>query len=192
MDGDASVSCQRAFASFPPSANASAIYCFSSLRLIYTWWFVTRKHVLPLKMPAFAKGKDKNDKGGKPQGILFLGNEKGSGDELWLSGKDAGTHMLFLGTTGAGKTEGLKSIVSNALSWGSGFIYIDGKADTDLWASIYALARRFGRDDDLFVLNYLTGNSDLGAVSNTINPFTTGSSAYLTNLLVSLDGRGQG
>ena len=101
--------------------------------LLYVWWFITRKHVLPLKMPAFAKGKDKNDKGGKPQGILFLGNEKGSGDELWLSGKDAGTHMLFLGTTGAGKTEGLKSIVSNALSWGSGFIYIDGKADTDLW-----------------------------------------------------------
>jgi intracellular multiplication protein IcmO len=154
--------------------------------LFYFWWLKRLKHVLPFKMPAFAKGKDFNDKGGKPAGILFLGNEKGSGDELWLSGKDAGTHMLFLGTTGAGKTEGLKSIVSNALSWGSGFIYIDGKADTDLWASIYSLARRFGRDDDLFVLNYLTGNSDLGAVSNTINPFTTGSSSYLTNLLVSL------
>ena len=154
--------------------------------LAYFFWLTTRKHALPLKMPAFAKTKDENEKNKKPAGILFLGNEKPSGDELWLSGKDAGTHILFLGTTGSGKTEGLKSIVSNALSWGSGFIYIDGKADTDLWASIYALARRFGRDDDLFVLNYLTGNSDLGSVSNTINPFTTGSSSYLTNLLVSL------
>ncbi len=154
--------------------------------IFYFFWFISRKHTLPLKMPAFAKAKDQNEKDKKPKGILFLGNEKPSGDELWLSGKDAGTHILFLGTTGSGKTEGLKSIVSNALAWGSGFIYIDGKADTDLWASIYALARRFGRDDDLFVLNYLTGNSDLGAVSNTLNPFTTGSSSYLTNLLVSL------
>ena len=137
-------------------------------------------------MPAFSKSKDHAEKNKKPSGILYLGNEKPGGDELWLNGRDVGTHILFLGTTGSGKTEGLKSLVSNALTWGSGFIYIDGKADTNLWASVYALARRFGRDDDLFVLNYLTGNSDRGSVSNTINPFTTGSSSYLTNLLVSL------
>jgi intracellular multiplication protein IcmO len=153
---------------------------------LYFWWLTRRVYKAPLKLPAFARQKDMNEKSKKAAGILHLGNEKAGNDELWLNGKDAGTHILFLGTTGSGKTEGLKSLVSNALTWGSGFIYIDGKADTDLWASIYALARRFGRDDDLFVLNYLTGNSDLGSVSNTINPFTTGSSSYLTNLLVSL------
>ena len=86
----------------------------------------------------------------------------------------------------SGKTEGLKSMVTNALSWGSGFVYVDGKADTDLWSSLSSLVRRFGRDDDLLVLNYMTGNSDVAAPSNTMNPFSSGSASYLVNMLVSL------
>lgn len=97
-----------------------------------------------------------------------------------------GLYILYLGTTGSGKTEGLKSMASNALSWASGFVYIDGKADTDLWSSLSSLVRRFGRDDDLLVLNYMTGNSDRRAPSNTMNPFSSGSASYLTNMLVSL------
>jgi intracellular multiplication protein IcmO len=45
------------------------------------------------------------------------------------------------------------------------------------------MARRFGRDDDVFVLNYMTGNSDDGATSNTMNPFSNGSSSYLANMI---------
>jgi intracellular multiplication protein IcmO len=153
---------------------------------IYFVWLMRQSYKPPLKLPATSKQKDPGERNKKPSGIIYLGNQKKTGNELWLSGKDIGTHVLYLGTTGAGKTEGLISMVSNSLTWGSGFIYIDGKADNSLWAKLYALARRFGRDDDIFVLNYLTGNSDLGSVSNTINPFTTGSSSYLTNLLVSL------
>jgi intracellular multiplication protein IcmO len=125
---------------------------------------------------------------GKSEGILFLGNERDppSKKEVWLTNSDARTHMLYLGTTGSGKTEGLKSIVANSLIWGSGFVYVDGKADTDLWANLYSLARRFGRDDDLLVLNYMTGNSDDAATSNTMNPFANGSSSFLSNMLVSL------
>ena len=122
----------------------------------------------------------------KGDGILYIGNQKRSNSELWISNSDARTHFLYLGTTGAGKTEGLKSLVTNALTWGSGFVYVDGKADTDLWASIYALARRFGRDDDMMVLNYMTGNSDNTTVSNTMNPFSYGSASYLTNMMVGL------
>jgi intracellular multiplication protein IcmO len=91
-----------------------------------------------------------------------------------------------LGTTGSGKTQGLISIASNSLSWGSGFVYIDGKADTDLWSMLSSMVRRFGRDDDLFVINYMTGNSDTKAPSNTLNPFSSGSASYLTQMLVSL------
>lgn len=119
-------------------------------------------------------------------GIMFVGNEKKTNRELWVSNSDARTHILYLGTTGSGKTEGLKSLVSNAMTWGSGFVYVDGKADTDLWASIYALARRFGRDDDIMVLNYMTGNRDSATVSNTMNPFSYGSASYLTNMMVGL------
>ena len=121
---------------------------------------------------------------------MYIGNASDKDDEyfgreLWLTNADARTHILYLGTTGSGKTEGLKALVTNALAWGSGFVYIDGKADTDLWASLYALARRFGRDDDMLVLNYMTGNSDDGSVSNTMNPFSNGSSSYLANMITS-------
>ena len=158
--------------------------------LLYFWWLCTRDRALPAKLPLGAPYLDTNDMGpgrdGTPEGILFIGNEKHTKQQVWYSNSDARTHILYLGTTGSGKTEGLKSFVSSAMSWGSGFVYIDGKADTDLWSSLSSLVRRFGRDDDLLVLNYMTGNSDARAPSNTMNPFSSGSASYLTQMLVSL------
>lgn len=153
----------------------------------YAWFLYKCDRTLSYKLPAWAPHKDKHEAGGKAKGIMYLGNSpQYDNEEVWFTNSDVRTHILYLGTTGAGKTEGLKSIVSNALMWGSGFVYIDGKADTDLWASLVALARRFGRDDDMLVLNYMTGNSDDPAPSNTLNPFSSGSASYLTQMLVSL------
>lgn len=160
------------------------------LGFLFFWWLSARDRSIAFKLPMGAKYKDKNNEGpgrsGKAEGILYLGNAEDSGEEVWFTNSDARTHILYLGTTGAGKTEGLKSMVTNTLAWGSGFVYVDGKADTDLWSSLSALVRRFGRDDDLLVLNYMTGNSDVKAPSNTMNPFSSGSASYLTNMLVSL------
>ena len=163
---------------------------------LYFRWAFKRPFKLALKFPQYANLPDPNNPtpgkegAGKSDGILYLGNYDDSQEttyrnELWITNNDARTHILYLGTTGSGKTEGLKGLVTNALTWGSGFVYVDGKADTDLWSSLYAVARRFGRDDDVFVLNYMTGNSDAGAVSNTMNPFSNGSSSYLANMLTS-------
>lgn len=158
--------------------------------LLFFWWLKTRDKTLPGKLPIGSPYTDKNNMGpgknGKAEGILFIGNDKESKQQVWYSNSDARTHILYLGTTGSGKTEGLKSFVTSALSWGSGFVYIDGKADTDLWSSLSSLIRRMGRDDDLLVLNYMTGNSDARAPSNTMNPFSSGSASYLTQMLISL------
>lgn len=155
--------------------------------LLYFWWLLKVDRSLCYKLPAWTKHKDKNERDGKAKGIMYMGNSvQYQNEEIWFTNNDVRTHILYLGTTGAGKTEGLKSIAANALTWGSGFIYIDGKADTDLWSSLCAMVRRFGRDDDLLVLNYMTGNSDDPAPSNTLNPFSSGSASYLTNMLVSL------
>lgn len=155
--------------------------------LLYLWWLRRRDRTLSYKLPHWAPYKDGNERDGKSKGIMYLGNSvQYENEECWFTNNDARTHILYLGTTGAGKTEGLKSIVSNALMWGSGFIYVDGKADTDLWSSLSALTRRFGRDDDLLILNYMTGNSDDPAPSNSLNPFSSGSASYLTQMLVSL------
>ncbi len=176
------------------------ILAFADILLVVTglffWWLYRRNRSLPFKLPMDSKFVDGTNMGpgrdGKPTGILYLGNAKNSGEEIWFNNSDARTHILYLGTTGAGKTEGLKSMVTNALTWGSGFVYIDGKADTDLWSSLSSLVRRFGRDDDLLVLNYMTGNSDARAPSNTMNPFSSGSASYLTNMLVSLMPQAEG
>lgn len=88
-------------------------------------------------------------------------------------------------------TEALISIAFNALVHASGFIYVDGKGDSSLFAKIFAMARAMGREDDLLVINYMTGSRDVfgpqtNKLSNTLNPFTSGSSGGLTELLVSL------
>ncbi|NCC22480.1 MAG: type IV secretion protein IcmO [Alphaproteobacteria bacterium] len=180
--------------------GAGSVYYFDMARnladvilLLYLFFFLFlyfHEKKLAFKLPMGSKFRDKNNEGpgrsGKAEGILFLGNIKNTKEEIWFTNSDARTHILYLGTTGSGKTEGLKSIATNALAWGSGFVYVDGKADTDLWSSLSSLVRRFGRDDDLLVLNYMTGNSDTRAPSNTMNPFSSGSASYLTNMLVSL------
>ncbi len=158
------------------------IFLFAAI--LYTLWLKTRDRSLVFRLPLGSKYREA--KGAKAEGILYLGNQDVYKDEVWFTNSDARTHILYLGTTGSGKTEGLKSMASNALCWASGFVYVDGKADTDLWSALSSLVRRFGRDDDLLVLNYMTGNSDRKAPSNTMNPFSSGSASYLTNMLVSL------
>jgi intracellular multiplication protein IcmO len=172
----------------PASTNISDLIFLVYLFLFYR--LVKADRALPAKMPMGAPYFDSKNtaagRGGKPEGILYVGYDKKTSEQIWFTNSDARTHILYLGTTGSGKTEGLKSFVTNALTWGSGYVYIDGKADTDLWSSLCALAMRFGRDDDLLVLNYMTGNSDARAPSNTMNPFSSGSASYLSNMLVSL------
>ncbi len=169
-----------------PFADLLYFFC-----VLYFWWLFRQKVSLPFKLPKSAKRKDPNFKRpdgslGMADGILYLGNDADTGEEVWFTNSDARTHCLYLGTTGSGKTFGLKSYACNALTWSSGFIYIDGKADTDLWSTISAMARRFGRDDDVLIMNYMTGNATGKVPSNTLNPFSSGSSSYLTNMLVSL------
>jgi len=162
----------------------------------YFYWLLTLPVELPFKLPKSAGIKDPNNR--KPgggidmaEGIMYLGNKK-DGEEVWFNNNDARTHILYLGTTGSGKTVGLMGISTNALCWASGYVYIDGKADTDLWSKLSALARRFGRDDDVLIMNYMTGNAGGRVPSNTLNPFSSGSASYLVNMLVSLMPEGGG
>lgn len=177
---------------FPPIGDITAM-----LAALMAWWGMKRREEAPLKLPAQSKVLDPHEihpGNGKPQmaeGIFFLGNDSQTGKEVWLTNSDCRQHFLVLGTTGAGKTENLIGFAANALTWGSGFLFCDGKGDVSLFAKVYAMARRFGREDDLLVLNYMTGNQDLAAGggklrSNTLNPFSTGSSDTLTQMVVGL------
>lgn len=177
-------------------APVIAIYVLLSAGIFFIWG-MRQQEAAPLKMPKQGGFIDRNELSPanrspqKADGIFFLGNDMTSGKELWLTNSDCRQHFLVLGTTGSGKTELLLGFAANALSWGSGFLFCDGKGDVALFAKVYALSRLFGREDDLLVLNFMTGNVDIGAAdpkkrSNTLNPFSTGSSDSLTQMMVSL------
>ncbi|MDF2691495.1 MAG: phosphoesterase, partial [Gammaproteobacteria bacterium] len=118
-------------------------------------------------------------------------------EQLWFTNNDMRTHALIFGSTGSGKTEALISIAYNALLQGSGFIYVDGKGDNALFAKIFSMVRSMGREDDLLLVNFMTGANDIigpqeHVLSNTMNPFAAGSSSMLSNLVVSLMDSGGG
>jgi len=183
---------------------AGAVFFFPSvcefLALIGVCVFLyayTRKSSLPFRMPRRSHAMDHNDPlpgSTKPriaQGISFFGNNKRDNEELWFNNEDMRTHVLIFGSTGSGKTVALTSLSFNALVQGSGFLYVDGKGDNSLFASVFSMCRTMGREDDLLLINFMTGARDIvGAqekrLSNTMNPFCNGSSSMLTELVVSL------
>jgi len=157
----------------------------------------TRKQILPFRLPKCATRKDFNDiKAGTAypnmsRGIAYFGNNVSSNEELWFHNEDMRTHVLIFGSTGSGKTEALISLAYNALLQGSGFIYVDGKGDNSLYAKVFSMARNMGREDDLLLINFMTGARDIigpqeTRLSNTLNPFSTGSSSMLSQLVISL------
>lgn len=175
-------------------------------------WFALQRPTLPMRYPKDLGGIDptldveKPNPNGKGEiveqrpadGILYLGNQRSSDraehlKELWATNDDARTHMLLMGTTGSGKTVTLLSLCFNALAWGSGFFYSDGKADSSLHASVWGLCRRVGREDDYLVLNFMTGGADpygkrrsTEKTSNGTNPWYEGSPDFLSQLSSSL------
>lgn len=156
-----------------------------------------QKSKLPFRMPLVSGLKDHNDlhpKDGRPlgaRGIYFLGNELNTQSELWFNNEDMRTHALIFGSTGSGKTEALIGIAYNALLQASGFIYVDGKGDNSLYAKIFSMVRSMGREDDMLLINFMTGARDVVGpqekrLSNTLNPFATGSSSMLSQLVISM------
>jgi intracellular multiplication protein IcmO len=183
-----------AFAVFVFSAVNDFLFIIAVCIFLYAY---TRKSTLPFRMPVRSKAKDYNDPipgSNKPRmarGISFFGNRRSNNDELWFNNDDMRTHVLIFGSTGSGKTVALTSLSFNALVQGSGFLYVDGKGDNSLFASVFSMCRTMGREDDLLLINFMTGARDVvGAqekrLSNTMNPFCNGSSSMLSQLVVSL------
>lgn len=181
-------------AAFVFSPFSELIALTGIIAFIYAY---TRRSNLPFRMPLRSKALDYNDPlpgSNKPRvarGISFFGNRRTNNDELWFNNDDMRTHVLIFGSTGSGKTVALTSLSLNALIQSSGFLYVDGKGDNSLFASVFSMCRAMGREDDLLLINFMTGARDVvGAqekrLSNTMNPFCNGSSSMLSQLVVSL------
>jgi intracellular multiplication protein IcmO len=154
----------------------------------FALWVLTRRVMLPMRLPRSAARLDYgNPTPGSRQpkaaaGTLFIGWST-VGQELWATAEDARQHITVPGTTGAGKTTAILGLLANSLAQGSGFVLVDGKADRDLFGKVLALARRFGRDDDVRVLNFMVASGIKD--SHTWNVFATGNADAIRELLAS-------
>ncbi|WP_370059913.1 TraM recognition domain-containing protein, partial [Neptunomonas phycophila] len=165
--------------------------------------FSNRVPDVPLRLPVEANMKDKNDPkpGGEganmARGSVYLGNEKGSNKEAWLSWNDQRLHDYVMGATGSGKTETILAINANYVLAGSGFLIGDGKGTMMFPKQTTTLARIAGADDDSFVISFLSGYRDHYdrsplKKSNLINPFGEGNASTVKELLTSLMSDGGG
>jgi intracellular multiplication protein IcmO len=156
--------------------------------LAYAAWVLTRRVKLPIRLPMSSGSLDYNSpapgsrKAEPAEGSLMIGWNL-EGHELWLAREDALQHISIPGTTGAGKTTTILSLLVNSMAQGSGFVLVDGKADRTLFGSVMGLARRFGREDDVRLLNLMVASGI--KVSNTFNAFAIGNADAVREVLVS-------
>ena len=125
------------------------------------------------------------------EGVTYYGVCRETGLPVYSTNSDDRTHLTCLGTTGSGKTEFLLGLVANQLVQDSGLIYVDAKGDPSLQREVCRLARRFGRDDDILTINFITSGRDLvkaqsDKVTNTFNVMADTSAGMLIELLNNL------
>lgn len=156
--------------------------------LLFAGWVLTRSPSLPMRLPKSAHRPDPGNlapgtRKPKPaNGTICIGADI-FGNELWMTAEDARQHIAIPGTTGAGKTTAILSLLSNAIVQGSGFVLVDGKGDRDLYGKVLSLARTFGREDDVRVLNFMVASG--AKDSHNFNPFSIGNADALRELLAS-------
>lgn len=136
----------------------------------------------------------------KAQGMILIGYDlERDNAQVWAARTDVLGHLLVLGKTGAGKTEGLLSLFANFLSLGAGGILVDAKGDPKTIFQMYELTRRCGVEDDMLVLDYMTGGQTVSGrlrdrKSNTCNPFASGSAdacfQIMSSMIKTSDGQG--
>lgn len=132
-----------------------------------------------------------DNEGNKLKGCIYFGQEMATGKEIYLDEEEARRHMLLMGTTGAGKTEAIRSLCFSFVLNGSGFSMCDAKGTYALYYDMYSLARSMGRDDDVLLMNFLTGDQNVREttevkVSNTIDLIGEASHTGMTQTIMSL------
>lgn len=128
---------------------------------------------------------------------IYAGMDEETGQQVWMSSNDVNKHALMIGTTGSGKTENIMGQAFCLLALGSGVLLVDGKASVNTFDSLYKISRLLGRDEDLFVTDYLTGGRDIQGPqkhrrSHGYNPLGFGGSAQMSETMVSLMDTGDG
>lgn len=167
--------------------------------VIFTFYSMVAKPWFPWEAPIGLEKEGAKDLDYEDRGTFFIGEvlqpdapQKDKAVVCFSKAKLV-THFFLFGSTGAGKTESIMSMGLNMLLIGSGFQMTDAKAqDKTLFAGM-TLLRRFGREDDLYVINFIMGNRDNAGFrcpynrdTHTFNPAVYGAGSSLAELFISL------
>ncbi len=157
----------------------------------FIWYYLTssRKREYLFRRPL---GEDDIDFD-EDTGLMYLGYDMEDFSTVWFAKDDLCVHFLVFGSTGSGKSRFLLGILYQAMLIGTGTMYVDGKGDSSIFWLVYSFCRRLGREDDLLVINYLTGGDTIDPdspfshrISNTNNPMSYGTADNLNSLVVGL------
>lgn len=99
----------------------------------------------------------------KPHKQIILGRKKSdklfdNKEKKWILNEYP---MLVVGSTGAGKTETLLSMLSQYIKNNEGFIYFDGKGDNMIYSKIFSYMQENNKLSNLYCLNFMLGSRDL-------------------------------
>ncbi|MEM1668845.1 MAG: type IV secretion system DNA-binding domain-containing protein [Thermofilaceae archaeon] len=112
--------------------------------------------------------------------------------EVGLSKNQLTTHFWVIGTTGAGKTSFIMTLIKKAMEIGAGCIFVDGKADEKMFAKLYNLATSAGREKDVFLINFLGIEGQTKEHTNTFNPLAGAPPEQIIEFLMALQGEATG
>ena len=117
----------------------------------------------------------------KGNGLLSGADKNLTGKHLLLSTENVKRMGATIGTTGSGKTEQLKGMFEQQVSLGGGVMVVEGKGTKDELKKLYSIVCKYGRLNDLFLLNF--GNPKN---TNSINIFENSSANQLEEILSEL------
>tara|TARA_B100001245_G_scaffold236697_1_gene230165 strand:- start:14915 stop:17515 length:2601 start_codon:yes stop_codon:yes gene_type:complete len=160
------------------------------MALIWYWVAKSRQRNFMFRRPI----DDEEPAGwGENDGLFYLGNDNDDYSSIWFGKADMSVHLLVFGSTGSGKSRFLLGLLYQAMLVGTSVMYVDGKGDNTVFWLVYSFCRRVGREDDLLVINYLTGGDTIEqkspfnhTLSNTNNPMSYGTADNLNSLIVGL------
>lgn len=90
-------------------------------------------------------------------------------------------HTAIIGQSGVGKTTLAMYILTQQMARGGGFLFIDGKIDDDTLRQLSYLAKLYGREDELYVLNVSDPSN-----SNSYSPLMHGDADEKSSRLLNL------
>lgn len=120
---------------------------------------------------------------------LFLGTEQHGWGTVWLPAEDVRGHIAVMGGDQDQRLQFSMDMLANALAWGGGACVLDATGHADTPASVGDLAMRFGRQEDVRVIDLAvlpTGKSRNGFCSNSINPFVQTDPAQVAGMVFHL------